>query len=578
MLLNRPGRYSDESISSYLFRLARANYKSVGVLTASLGITRAEWLRNVFTDEQISHIALHLNLSKNDLFLGTYGIYNDLLNGNSHSYLLRNRMKFCPDCFREKPYHRTMWGLKPITFCLQHSSRLIDTCTKCHLPIIFDQFINGFCNRCGYRYHYSESILVPFGSIEFEFQRDFQEALYQSGKMLQTIGGLNANQFLRLAHCSFYLLEGLTSFLDKEAPIIRIFHNRRGGIQINDWLAEAYNHVYWMYQDFPHRFQLVLYEFLKKPRKKLYSQMKAFEALFDVEGFGLIKNKYEQFWINELEKGAVRSDLSIFKQNEDLLLRKKHLRKEEAKQLTGISYPKLEALHQSGQISIITQQNGKTKQHFIDRAIFDRLSHEKQNYITKKEAAQILGIQRESVSQLIKEGLLDEVETAFSHNKLIRLKEVEDLLERSRGVLNTKVEGQKFHQVLIKYSVSGLTVSRLLKFIHEKFLNPQLAVSNGNLMDTWFWEEETERCIGLLKREKQNKEGIYMQGVIKHLKIGERKMKGLMESGLLVPDKTIVWKDGRKRYLFNLRKIEEFKMNMKQSTQSKNSLSRTHIR
>lgn len=560
MPLNRPERYLDESISSYLFRIARANYKSVGVLTASLGITKAEWLSNNYSDEQISYIALQLNLNKNDLFLGTYGTFNDLLNENSHSYLLRNRMKFCPDCFREKPYHRIMWGLKPITICLQHYCRLIDTCTKCHFPLILDQFMNGFCSRCGYRYHYSESILVPIGSIEFEFQRDFQEALFQSGKMLNSIGVLNANQFLLLAHCSFYLLEGLKSFFDKEAPVIRIFHNRRGGIQTNDWLAEAYNHAYWMYQDFPHRFQLVLYEFSKKPRKKLYNQMKAFEVLFEVEGYDLIKNEYEQFWINELEKGAVRCDLSIFKQNEDLLLRKKHLRKEEAKQLTGISYPKLEALHQSGQISIITQQNGKTKQHFIDRVIFDRLSREREKYITKKEAAQILGVQRETISQLVKEGLLKEVETAFSHNMLIRLKEVVDLLEESRGVLNTKVEGDRFHQVLIKYSVVGLTVSRLLKFTHQKLLNPQLAVVNGNLLDTWYCEEEIQRCISLLKHEKKNSEGMYMKEVMKHLKIGERRMKKLMESGLLLPDRTIVWKDGRKRYLFNLRNVEEFRM------------------
>ena len=48
-----------------------------------------------------------------------------------------------------------------------------------------------------------------------------------------------------------------------------------------------------------------------------------------------------------------------------------------------------------------------------------------------------------------------------------------------------------------------------------------------------------------------------MQEVISFLGIGEKKMKRLMDSGELVPDKVIIWKDGRKRYFFNKRDVEE---------------------
>ncbi|GFN33848.1 TniQ family protein [Paenibacillus xylaniclasticus] len=562
MFINRPERYHDESLSSYLFRVARANYRPIGVLTTSFKITRAEWLRNTFSDEQITKISSHLNQPKSNLSQGTYHIYQNVLDENMDSYLLKNRMKYCPDCLREKAYHRTMWGLKPITICLRHESRLIDTCAHCNTPIIMDQFMNGLCKRCGYRYYQTESILIPSDSIEYEFQSEFQSALFKDGDMFQNLGGLNAKQFLQLAHHSFYLLEGLTSFLDEPNKQIRIFHNRRGGIELNESLAEAYNHVYWIYRDFPHRFHLILTEFLKKPRRKIYGQKKAFEDLFLIDGFDIIKNEYEQFWIEQLESGVVRKDLSIFKHNQELLHKVNYFRKEEVKQLIGISYPKLESLHESGLVEMRSRNNGKTKQHFVDKSSLVHLLDEKQNYINKKEAARILGIQRDSVSQLVKPGLLNEVEIGLSRYKLILLEEVLRLLERSRGILNTNVEGITFHQALIKYSVNGLTISRLLKFIHQKVLQPQLAVLNGNLSDIWFWGEEMQRCIEVLKIEKQNTDGMYMQDVMQQLKIGEKKMKTLMETDQLIPDRVIVWKDGRRRYLFNRGSVEEYKMRL----------------
>src|SRR5690606_6154415 len=116
-----------------------------------------------------------------------------------------------------------------------------------------------------------------------------------------------------------------------------------------------------------------------------------------------------------------------------------------------------------------------------------------------------------------------EVETVFSRYKLILLEEVLRFLERSRGVLNTNVEGLKFHQVLIKYSVNGLTISKLLMYIHQKIIQPQLAVIDGNLSETWFWEEEVQQCIESLKSEKRMTDGMYMQEVMQQLNIGEKK-------------------------------------------------------
>lgn len=541
-----------ESVSSYIFRLAKANRQPVSVFLSKFEIRWADWLKNSFSSEQVKKIAGQADVNVSILEEGLYQILE------SEAYYLKNKVKFCPDCYRESAFHRTIWGLIPVTICLQHNSFLIDICTSCHTPIKLDQLMLGVCKKCMHKFNEIETVHIDKNSMIYEQQVAFQNAILAGSTMLSPLGGLSADQFLSLAKHTFHLLENLPSFEEKNRQI-KIFQNHSGGYKDNLTIAESYGLVFWVYQDFPNRFYRILTEFLKKPKRELYRQKKAFESLFDNEGFEAIKQEYELFWAMELEKGSIRRDFSVFKQNTDLLEQKEHYRKEEIKQLTGISYPKLESLHESGLINIVSRENGGTIQHFIDKASFAYLIEERKNYINKKEAAQILGIQICSICQLIKDGLLNEVDTAFSYYKLIRLNEVLKLLNKSTGKLNTDVKGLKFHKVLIKYSVNGLTISKLLNFIHQKILHPQLAVLNGNLSDTWFCEVELQHCLELLKLEKQRIQGMYMSDVMKYLKIGEKRMKKLMDSGELKPDRVIVWKDGRKRYMFDLTSVDDFK-------------------
>ncbi|MEK4479975.1 TniQ family protein [Paenibacillus sp. FSL R5-0876] len=565
MLLNRPELYQDESLSSYLYRIARANYSTIGVFLSRFGITRADWLKNIFSNDQVTNLSLHLMRNKDDLLRRTYALNNNLWKDNLDTYSLRNRMKFCPECSKERVYHRMPWGLEPVSICLKHSSLLIDFCPSCRKKVIMDQFMTGGCASCGFSYLQTESISILENSIEFEMQREVQTALFQSKTILQELGGLNIIQFLILAKHSFHLLEGLPAFLDTSNKELQIFQNRIDGLYLNKSSMESYSYVFWMYKDFPHHFHFVLSEFSKKPKKKLYAQKKEFENLFNLVDLNLVRTAYEEFWVEELEKGTVRRDLSVFKQNQQLLASKNHFRKEEIKQLTGMSYPKIVSLHNSGQINIFSKENGKTNQHFIDKTSFFRLYEDRQHYINKKEAAEILGIQQGSISQLVKDEFLREVETGFSKKKLFLKKDVKRLLRESRGVYNPNVDGLKFHQVLIKYSVNRLTIVKLLNYIHQEILNPQVSINNGKLSDIWFKKDEIKRCIEILKQEKKSTEGLYMQDVMRFLRIGETKMKRLIENGQLVPVKIIIWKDGRKRYLFNIDQVVALSKNSRNS-------------
>jgi hypothetical protein len=551
-VINRPEIYDGESLSSYLCRLAAANYKSVGVIIGRFGITRANWLKNTYTNDQLNEIAFHSNQDVSKLIQGTYQSFGV----NKVFHHLRNRMKYCPECIRHSWIHRAVWGLKPVSVCLDHECILVDACPKCSKPIILDHFMEGFCNHCSNIFP-TEATRLNIDSFQFEQQKVFQTALFRGTKVLPHLGGLDVNEYLELAHHSFHLIEGLTSFLDNQSSPIKAFTNQKGGYQSNQLLLEANANVYWIYLAFPSRFHLALTRFMQKSKRMIYLQKKVFEQLFENSTFKFVKEAYENFWFAELEKGSVRRDFSVFKKNGALLEQSRYLRKEEIKRSIGMSYPKIEALHEAGLLNIQSVNKFKIPQHFIDKETFQRFQNERMLLINKKEASAILGIDKSSITQLIKKGMLDDFQTPFSKHKLLLRKEVEQLLVQSRGCFCFNPQGIKFRDVFMKYSVNQLTMFKLLGFIHQGLLRPQLEVRNGTLADTWFIDDELRQCVEIIKKEKMSIEGMYKKDVMEYLGIGEKKINSWIDTGKLVPVKVVSLKDGRKRYLFNVQNVQK---------------------
>lgn len=89
-------------------------------------------------------------------------------------------------------------------------------------------------------------------------------------------------------------------------------------------------------------------------------------------------------------------------------------------------------------------------------------------------------------------------------------------------------------------------------------MEPYSKLNSDNLAGLFFEQHQLEQCISEIKKEKTVIEGYYMNDVINMLHIGEKAMKVFMSKGILLPEKVIVLKDGRKRYLFNKNFIDQF--------------------
>lgn len=132
-------------------------------------------------------------------------------------------------------------------------------------------------------------------------------------------------------------------------------------------------------------------------------------------------------------------------------------------------------------------------------------------------------------------------------------------MKRCRGEQGVQTDDDlSFHQALIKFSVNGLTIVKLIMFTMEGRLSPRTSSLEGKLSDVFFNEQQLWECVSDLRKEKQHSDGYYLKDVMLLLHVGENTMNRLMSEGIFVPERILLLRDGRKHYLFNKSFIDRF--------------------
>lgn len=550
--LLRPEICDEESLSGYIQRVVRLNqYKTSFGLCKLLKSSHIDIHNNLLNEKSTVFLA---RLTNNDFGRLISRSYRNWLEDQEYGskHLLRDKIKFCPLCLKQKGIHKYKWGFHPVCICLDHHQILIDHCSNCREKInLYDLLQRGACKGCGFTFTSTNEHWIESDSMYVDSQIKIQQLLFNEVPVLNEIGGLDVEHFFRLAEVSFHILEGLQSFIDNEPIKIGSFQNKRKGSLDNIRHLVSWGNVIWMYQDFPNHYYIVLSEFSRKNKKTMYEQKIRYELGLTIKEFTMIKSAYDKFWIQQLNEGRIRRDFSIFKQNEKLLQLRESLRREEVKKETGMSYDKLNQLQKVGSLDMESNPMGEHQKYIVNRTSLTQLLKDREGYIHKKEAASLLGLQRESVLNLVNGGILKEYATPYASYKLLKKREVEDILNDCCGHYDLFFKGIKFHDALIKYSVNGLKIIDLIYFTKEGVIHPRTREIGGTLADVLYSKSELDTCLGLLKNEFHNKNGYYLTDLLKMLHIGEKKLKSLLKEKAIVPDKTILLKDGRKRYLFS---------------------------
>ncbi|ASJ56829.1 hypothetical protein BP422_26900 [Brevibacillus formosus] len=147
LLTVRLSPYADESLSSYLRRLTKANeinllsfwnYLNTGkdVYAQYEEITRLDFCpSNILNIDKLAKVT---RLKSNVLLSGylyyllnTFSMGTEVERSRFTSGMLRETLYFCPECLKDKKYHRLHWRINGIDTCITHRNRLQDKCPQC---------------------------------------------------------------------------------------------------------------------------------------------------------------------------------------------------------------------------------------------------------------------------------------------------------------------------------------------------------------------------------------------------------------------------------------------------------------
>ncbi|MBZ0283498.1 MAG: TniQ family protein [Anaerolineae bacterium] len=175
LLINRPPLMPHESLSSYVYRLAVANYyEPVSMFT---GLIRVETNGDRLSIDQVTHPKVYHRLSLltgidiENLHRATSHRFAPILTppnqhigslvvdfsvslpimsrgiSTSHIRSMFGR-QFCPLCLKDAAYQRVNWLPMAAAICLEHQCLLVTACPSCGQQIMSEDICQARCKRC----------------------------------------------------------------------------------------------------------------------------------------------------------------------------------------------------------------------------------------------------------------------------------------------------------------------------------------------------------------------------------------------------------------------------------------------
>lgn len=176
-LLYRPPILPEETLPSYLYRLASANllsskqlerliishlktYDNVKRLLREdsidvlVKLTRLEPYK-IFWASEHSLVTLLEDLNDTDTYETITlesGFSFPLLTQKATSAHLRwvSFSQFCPYCLREAAYQRRAWRVRKVAACIHHECLLVDQCPNCNSYLLEEDILKATCRNCLY--------------------------------------------------------------------------------------------------------------------------------------------------------------------------------------------------------------------------------------------------------------------------------------------------------------------------------------------------------------------------------------------------------------------------------------------
>jgi hypothetical protein len=403
VLLVRPKSYSDECIVSYLIRVSEKNgFKHIGCLLHYAGLnwknSRAPVHRILTGEFDISPLISALALPETHSKVSP--LYQSFQRVIDTPNIFVKYPKLCPDCVEELGYCKYQWVLLPVVACTKHMKMLIDVNIDTGKPLgWFRQNLNQFDG---------DSTCIKAAdnaALSAVIQQSLYFELLESGKnsdrlIPAVLQGLAFREALSLIHFLAHYRARLVG---------EVFRP----VSMNNYsLAQHYLNTWKLLRQWPDSFYEILSQFINSPMSakgsgginKHYRDL--YEHLYrqrDNQGVARIKLEFdryiETYWSGVLESNRItRINLSSASRN--------YISKKEAAKIIGSRPERVDKLVQLERLSIVVF---KGKSHYL-RDEVEALANTIDNNWSMDEACDALQVTRYQLKQLLDAGIISAIQ------------------------------------------------------------------------------------------------------------------------------------------------------------------------
>ena len=582
-LLNHSVPYHDETLASWLWRLAKGNYlqspqmimrhlrtKVSGVKHLTMsginGIPDIQVLQELANLGRISLADIHLHTIHRfaSVFappeLGAEVV--QLTSGDTLSFLPKRpthdfytrQMAWCPHCLREASYVRWHWHIPLVVLCPKHQCYLADACPQCHARPAEADLICGQCGSCGLLLHSIEAISTPDDALLWQWQTTLMNWLY-GGSVPDELGLPNVS-----VNTLVHVLQGLR-YATQRAGNDWHFHHTLASLPVPNL-------------DFVERRRLTLAE-----RSSLYCT--AFRGLLDwPHGFHAFLDAYRQRSHDMDDKGLRREFGSLYMSwlmgfwrhacfdfvsqsfNAYLVA---HIPAEQVVNAKWVTYyPEILEQFDYGNAPYVAQQLGLpvvrvhrlaqdgalTAYRFgkykgttlYSRSEVDRLKQKWRRHLTRTQAAQQLGVSLEIIREILQSEVLQAVSpsegTEWGSIIYVSQDNIDALLHGLRQHIRIQAEipsdGVYIAEAsqLCSCAVSLNYANLLQRIIQGKLVAYHADAAVLPLGKIWFSREDVAALPQVLKEERG---WLSLTETLQHMDVKRSTLQHFFDAGLLTP-------------------------------------------
>ena len=518
ILLRRPRPYQDEDLAGYILRLSQVNRYSSPQWIYNLAEIPQYAANGNFCDrttQDFAKLARLLSIEESTLWKMAFREYKSnkvarvkFFGRSLPTYnLSKLRAKVCPCCLKEKSYCRKIWNLIPLTVCPVHHCLLVDICPQCDRPIRWDRSAVNECKYCELDWRDIRSEILELSKT---IPSHLLFAACGLGKLgeaeLQLIRDCHPILNLELEHLISLFSFFAGQLIDVGDTTGKFISANRNNAELHELIVAAWDYL----QDFPNGFERFLDWYKNKNShperdtgiardfgnfyRRLYKN-------FPRQTFGFLHEGFENYLATKWDGGYLNSKLGRIEMPEDC----------DRKFLSGVETAKLLKMTEAwvlrsvecGTLKGRLRKMGKRTSVLVERESAEAYLQNLNNAISPKDVAEILGIGRKAVVNLIENSCLE----AFRGRTVDRyqrwlidrdapvklINQIDALLKHTNDMKIT--DKCSFNLAIRKLSGSGCSIDRFVTAILDETIIPVCKIEGAGLKQYCFHTQDIDRLV-----------------------------------------------------------------------------------